>query len=148
MNVILASCVLVIAAGPHVSYAQAPPRQLATATEGWVPFDADYTSPSMNGRYFRASDGSMRQEGAAQDGTKRFISIVSIARKEAYFYSSDRNTWTVRPVIVPAEGYKPLLGDPLLTRGHRQLHNIERRPQSSELFVPPANVTLTEIAKP
>ena len=145
---ILATSVLVLTCGQHVSHAQAPPKQAVTQAQEWVAFDADYTSESMNGRYYRASDGSMRQEGATPDGAKPFIYIVNIARKEAYFYRGQDNTWRVQPVIVPADGYRPMPDDPLLSSKHRQLQNVVRRPQSDELFVPPTNATLTRIEKP
>lgn len=90
----------------------------------------------------------MRQEGAAPDGTKRFISIVNVARREAYFYRSQDNTWSVQPVIVPADGYGPLSPDPLLNHPRRQVQNVQRRPQSGEMFVPPTGATLTRIDKP
>ena len=146
---ILATSVLVLTYGQHTSHAQARPRQIVTQGQEWVAFDADYTSPGIYGRYYRASDGSMRQEGADPDGKRpSFISIINIARKEAYFYSSQRGTWSVQPVIMPADGYQPLGGDPLLTSGHRQLQNVQRRPQRADLFVPPAEATLTRIEKP
>lgn len=136
---ILAASVLVFTYGQHTSHAQAPPTQFVTQGQEWVAFDADYTSPSMYGRYYRATDGSMRQEGADPEGKRpSFISIINIARKEAYFYSGQKGTWSVQPVIVPADGYRTLGGDPLLTSGHRQLRNVQRRPQRADLFVPPA----------
>ena len=64
MKWILATSVLAFTCGQHLSHAQATPQLPAAQGQGWVAFDADYTSASMNGRYYRASDGSMRQEGA------------------------------------------------------------------------------------
>jgi hypothetical protein len=131
---------LLILAGPQIAQAQA-----------WVAFDADYASPSMIGRFYRATDGSMRQEGAHPDGTKRFIAIVNIARREHYFYTADDNTWKVGEVIVPPEGYSPFRGhDPLLSGADtmKKLQNIQRRPQDPELFIPPTNVEFVKLDKP
>jgi hypothetical protein len=103
----------------------------------------------MYGRYYRAGDGSMRQEGADPEGKRpSSISIINIARKEAYFFSSQEQVWRVQPVIVPADGYRPFGGDPLLRSGHRQLRNVLRPPQLADLFVPPADAALTRSEKP
>jgi hypothetical protein len=129
---------LLIGVGPQIVHAQE-----------WVAFDADYVSPSMIGRFYRATDGSMRQEGARPDGSKRFISIVNVARREHYFYTADDNTWAVRGVVVPPDGYTPLRADPLLSdRSPAKLQNIQRRPQDPELFIPPTNVEFVKLDKP
>ena len=149
MKWMVAAYVFVLTFGQHTSHAQAPSQDIVTQAQEWVAFDADYTSPGMYGRYYRARDGSMRQEGADPEGKRpSFISIINMARKEAYFYSSQTGTWHVQPVIVPADGYTPLTGDPLLMSGHRQLRNVQRRPQPADLFVPPAEAALTRSEQP
>jgi hypothetical protein len=148
MKWILAASVLVLTYSQHTSSAQTPSNQTATQGQEWVAFDADYVSASMNGRYYRASDGSMRQEGARPDGSRAAVFIINIARKEAYFYVGQDHTWSVRPLIVPADGYRPHPTDPLLGTPHRQVRNVQRRAQRAELFVPPADAMLTRVDKP
>jgi hypothetical protein len=60
---------LLILAGPQPAQAQE-----------WVAFDADYVSSTLVGRFYRAEDGSMRQEEMSSDGSKRIIAILNIAR--------------------------------------------------------------------
>ena len=145
---VLATSLVVGTCVPHIAYAQPQPQRSVPQGKEWVAFDADYTSASMNGRYYRASDGSMRQEGAAPDGSKAFIFIVNVARKETYFYTSHDNTWRVSPVVVPVEGYRPFSTDPLFSNPSRLVRNVQLRPQSDELFVPPTGVTLVRNENP
>lgn len=160
--------------------------------QGWVAFDADYSqfTPQrvvMAGRYYRASDGSTRQEGSVGDPpTRTFVDLVNIPRRVKYLYISDLQKWRVRPIEFPSDEFLPLQGQwrvntPGLTRlpepyegleaylfrapkGEiyvyapalnffsvrtftpatdmtHEYRNIKLRPQSSDLFVPPPEVT-------
>ena len=62
---------------PQVA-AQAPTEQNQVQE-----FDADYVATNSQGRYYRAADGSSRQETVISDVTRRFIFIVNMAQRLA-----------------------------------------------------------------
>jgi hypothetical protein len=86
--------------------------------DGWVPFSADVaiTEPDgsvSTGRFFRASDGSTREEGRGADYAG--IAIHNIPRAIYYEFTQGatdkrnggRGSWTARPMQLPARGWKP-----------------------------------------
>lgn len=92
---------------PTVEQGQDPPR--------WVAFSADVRLVFQDGtahvgRFFRASDGSMREELAGPDGY-RGIALHNIAQARYYEYLENlgpsRDGWTARPMDLPAHGWRP-----------------------------------------
>jgi hypothetical protein len=66
----------------------------------WVSFSADVElcmgtgQPSLNGRFYRASNGSTRSELYEPDGSVNMLSIVNVPEQNLYVYDR-RNGWRV-----------------------------------------------------
>lgn len=104
--------------------------------DGWVPFSADVavTMPDGalgTGRFFRASNGSTREEGGGPDHFG--IAIHNIPRALYYEFNqgatdrrnAGRGTWTARPMQLPARGWKP-------QRFHEGIPGLTRSPETIE----------------
>jgi hypothetical protein len=95
------------------------PDAIPSPTE-WVPFDASMRKVSpkegtMEGRYYRRSDGSTRFDTGPTINNIRVISISNVANSE--HYELTKGTWKSYRMILPPEGYRPGARSFNITRG-------------------------------
>ena len=81
----------------------------------WVPFTAHMRKSvaangvqdvKVQGRYYRRSDGSTRSESGMVNGPIKVIDIKNIAQNRFYLFENER--WQSYPMLLPAEGFRPL----------------------------------------
>jgi hypothetical protein len=81
--------------------------------DGWVPFSADVTITRPNttqvvsGRYYRDRHGCARLE-TGPGGVTAVIYIHNIPRVEYYWWNIESGEWTVGPMKLPSDGWRPI----------------------------------------
>jgi hypothetical protein len=111
-TILLAAVVVGFGVSPARTSGQTATDEIAQPSD-WVPFDADVQisfpskASSIDGRFFRGSDGSSRLETwDRKDPSTKVISIKNIARVRQYV-SSPANGWKANPMLLPPNGWHP-----------------------------------------
>jgi len=86
------------------------------APSEWVAFDANFekTSPgavlTITGHVYRSNDGSLREEWEVGGRGTVLVQLKNVARSLYYVLRQDnKNIWEEHPMVLPKEGYRPLL---------------------------------------
>jgi VWFA-related protein len=97
--------------GPSSLFSGCSANSEAAHSPRWVPFEASFvrTDPNRSrpvaGRFYRASDGSTREETDTDDPERAMISITNLSRCIQYQFVNGR--WSSYPVKLPPGGVRP-----------------------------------------
>jgi len=86
--------------------------QVVFGPEKWVPFSAIATNvhgsgPTVVGKFYRASDGSIRSESGPSFADVNIIGIENVSERTFYWWHASRG-WESHPMDLPPSGWQPL----------------------------------------